>query len=318
LQENRKGPDTTNLLYTQADAIRRETFGGHLLDPKHGDVIFRFPETAQQGLEGEKTLFASSDLLVRFSPYFRRCTLSPHLNSQIVLQGEFADSAPQSLEFQVKYDYETNTNVPALRVKVLEIYNLKSCKSLIGSGNRKVISVNNARFTDYHNILYYIYTGTLNLRFNTQLPYKEGMYNDPTGRPISSRDSGVGYGWEVIHNFPRQANPNEIYRLSGIMGLSELQTRAYHYLMSTCSVDNIFDRLFDPYCKSATHAPVRGVYRDFLARNWNDIRSSGQWATLLRRYRATQRDDEAEYLLEAICEILNAVSWDLKSQFLKH
>src|SRR5271156_5956868 len=104
-----------------------------------------------------------------------------HTRLTVVLGGEFAESTPQSLEFQVKYDYDTNTNVPALRVKVLEIYSLKSCKSLIGSGNRKVISVNNARFTDYHNILYYIYTGTLNLRFNTQLPYKEGLYNDPTG-----------------------------------------------------------------------------------------------------------------------------------------
>ena len=96
------------------------------------------------------------------------------------------------------------------------------------------------------------------------------------------------------------------------MGLSELQTRAYHYLMSTCSVDNIFDRYFDPYTKSPTHASIRSIYQQFLARNWDKIRTSGQWAQLLRRYRATQSNDEAEYLLELMCEILNAVTWDPK------
>ena len=150
--------------------------------------------------------------------------------------------------------------------------------------------------------MYYIYTGSLNLRYPP---------SNAKERPISS--AGTYTGWDTVTAaFPRSANVNEIYRLAGIMGLSELQTRAYHYLMSTCSVDNIFDRLFDPYCKVTTHAPVRGVYQQFLAKNWDQVRSSGQWANLLRRYRATQRDDEAEYLLEAMCEILNAVTWDHK------
>jgi hypothetical protein len=255
----------------------------------------------------------------------------------LVLHGEFRESTPQSLEFHVNYDTDPNTNIPALRVKYLEIYNLNSVQALL-SGNRKVIPVHNARFTDYHNILYYIYTGQLNLRYPPSGTYKD------SSRPTSAITSGLGLqnplqssmqasmttttittttsysaynSWEVSISFPRAANPNEIYRLAGMMGLAELQARAYHYLMSTTSVDNIFDRYFDPYCKAASHAPVRGIYQQFLARNWDKIRTSGQWAALLRRYRATQRDDEAEYLLEVMCEILNAVTWDPKiSNFL--
>jgi hypothetical protein len=220
-----------------------------------------------------------------------------------VLLGEFLESTPQSLEFQVKYDTDPNTNIPALRVKVLEFYSDLNPFQTLASGNRKVITINSARFTDYHNILYYIYTGSLNLRFPSA--------NTKDLRPMSA---GTVYGGA---GFPRPANVNEIYRLAGMMNLTELQTRAYHYLMSTCSVDNIFDRLFDPYCKHSTHAPVRSVYQHFLARNWDKVRSSGQWGNLLRRYRSTQRDDEAEYLLEAMCEILNAVTWDHKlSNFL--
>jgi hypothetical protein len=236
--------------------------------------------------------------------------LSHNQFNKLVLHGEFRESAPQSLEFHVKYDTDPNTNIPALRVKYLEFYdNLNSVKALL-SGNRKVIPVQNARFTDYHNILYYIYTGSLNLRFPPST--KEA-------RPLSGGGVTNGaFGWEAVATFPRAANPNEIYRLAGMMGLVELQTRAYHYLMSTCSVDNIFDRLFDPYCKAVAHAPVRTVYQQYLARNWEQVRSSGQWVTLLKRYRATQREDEADYLLEAMCEILNAVTWDHKlSHFLK-
>ena len=171
------------------------------------------------------------------------------------------------------------------------------------SGNRKVVQITSAGFTDYHNILYYIYTGSLNLRYPP---------SNAQNRPLSS--AGAYAGWDAVTTvaFPRSANANEIYRLAGIMGLKDLQTRAYHYLMSTCSVDNIFDRLFDPYCKTSTHAPVRGVYQQYLAKNWDKIRSSGQWANLLKRYRSTKQEDEAEYLLQAICDILNAATWDHK------
>jgi len=247
-----------------------------------------------------------------------------------VLHGEFRESTPQSLEFHVNYDTDPTTNIPALRVKILEIYNLNPVKALL-SGNRKVIPVHNARFTDYHNILYYIYTGQLNLRFPPS--GKDG--SRPTSAMTRLGDSVVGSAggisttlttsttyttastfqynsWELTPAFPRAANPNEIYRLAGMMGLSELQTRSYHYLMSTCSVDNIFDRYFDPYCKSPTHASIRNIYQQFLARNWDKIRTSGQWAQLLRRYRATQSNEEADYLLELMCEILNAVTWDPK------
>jgi len=262
---------TRPLAITPTDFIRREVMGSQLLDPRHGDVIFRFPEAqVQQNME-EKTLFASSDLLCRFSAYFKQ-----------LLHGDFRESSPESLEFHVKYDTDPATNLPALRALL--------------SGNRKVIPVHNARFTDYHNILYYIYTGSLNLRY-----------------PKDARPPTPLTTWETTPAFPRPANPNEIYRLAGIMGLGELQGRAYHYLSSTCSVDNIFDRLFDPYCKAPTHAPVRGVYQQFLARNWETVRAQGQWHALLRRYRSTQREDEADHLLDTMVSILNSVTWDPKA-----
>jgi len=264
---------TRPMAITPTDSIRREVTGAQLLDARHGDIIFRFPEPGQPNIE-EKTLFASSDLLCKFSAYFKQ-----------LLHGDFRESSPESLEFHVKYDTDPTTNLPALRALL--------------SGNRKVIPVLNARFTDYHNILYYIYTGSLNLRYPKDGP-----------RPATPLNT-----WDTAPGFPRPANPNEIYRLAGVMGLMELQGRAHHYLSSTCSVDNIFDRLFDPYCKAPTHAPVRSVYQKFLARNWEVVRASGQWHALLRRYRSTQREDEAEHLLETMVSILNSVTWDPKAQF---
>jgi len=70
-----KRPESS-VLVSQTDIIRREAFGARLLDPRHGDIIFRFPETGSPGHE-EKTLFANSDLLVRFSSWFKQCTTLP-------------------------------------------------------------------------------------------------------------------------------------------------------------------------------------------------------------------------------------------------
>jgi len=57
----------------KTDAFRRQTLGARLLDPKHGDVIIRFPETIQTNSE-EKALFAESEILCAFSAYFKNCT----------------------------------------------------------------------------------------------------------------------------------------------------------------------------------------------------------------------------------------------------
>jgi hypothetical protein len=61
----------------QTDAIRREAFGARLLDPKHGDVVIRFPETVQALDREEKCLFAASEILCAFSPYFKNCMFPP-------------------------------------------------------------------------------------------------------------------------------------------------------------------------------------------------------------------------------------------------
>lgn len=76
-----KRPESS-MMVSQADIIRREAFGARLLDPRHGDIIFRFPETGSPGHE-EKTLFASSDLLIRFSSWFKQCTIPETPNHQI-------------------------------------------------------------------------------------------------------------------------------------------------------------------------------------------------------------------------------------------
>jgi len=175
-----------------------------------------------------------SHLLISFvvSPCTSNNVRPSNIMLTLVLHGDFRESSPESLEFHVKYDTDPNTNLPALRVKYLEFYPLKPIKALL-SGNRKVIPVHNARFTDYHNILYYIYTGSLNLRY----PAKDVRPNTP-----------LGSQWDNAPSFPRPANPNEIYRLAGIMGLGELQGRSYHYLSYNFYVDNNLVRLFYQYC----------------------------------------------------------------------
>jgi len=98
-QEHRRRPDAY-VTVNQTDQIRRESFGARLLDPRHGDIIFRFPEIVQGNPE-EKTLFASSDLLCRFSPYFKQCTL-------------FHDLAKSSVAWRIFGKHATEFRIPSL------------------------------------------------------------------------------------------------------------------------------------------------------------------------------------------------------------
>ena len=110
----------------QNDAIRREAFGARLLDPKHGDVIIRFPETVQALDREEKCLFAASEILCAFSPYFKNCTPSSpfvlfavfgiFVESMLisVLLGDYKEGSYQNVQYSVAYDGDVNFS--ALRV----------------------------------------------------------------------------------------------------------------------------------------------------------------------------------------------------------
>jgi hypothetical protein len=47
-----------------------------------------------------------------------------------VLLGEFRESLPQSLDFQVNYDSDLNLNIPGLRVKYHELHRSNLVKVL--------------------------------------------------------------------------------------------------------------------------------------------------------------------------------------------
>ena len=115
---------------------------------------------------------------------------------------------------------------------------------------RAIISVDNVDSTTMHNILYYLYTGCVNLHFS------------------DDKDCPVGY--------PAAADPFLLYRAANMYMLEELENRCYLYLCSTCTPENLIERLFDnPEC--VHHDRIRNMYVEYLTKNFESIKTTKEW-----------------------------------------
>lgn len=115
---------------------------------------------------------------------------------------------------------------------------------------REIISIDDVDPTTMHNILYYLYTGCVNLHF-----FGDGKY--PAG-------------------YPKVADPFLLYRAANMYLLEELENRCYHYLCSTCTPENVIERLFNnPEC--AYHDRIRSMYLEYLKKNFESVKATKQW-----------------------------------------
>jgi BTB/POZ domain len=118
---------------------------------------------------------------------------------------------------------------------------------------RMIIYVDNTDFTTMHNILYFLYTGSVNLH-NPET--WEGMFSYPNG-------------------YPGEADAFALFRAANMYLLDDLESRCFHYLVATCTVENICTRLFSPDCRP--YEALTNAYRKYLIKNYNAVRSSKEW-----------------------------------------
>jgi hypothetical protein len=115
---------------------------------------------------------------------------------------------------------------------------------------RTIISVDDVDYTTMHNVLYYLYTGCVNLHFSAHK-------NHPVG-------------------YPNAVDPFLLYRAANMYMLEELENRCCYYLRSTCTPENLIERLFDnPEC--VHHDRIRNIYLEYLNKNFESIKATKQW-----------------------------------------
>jgi len=128
---------------------------------------------------------------------------------------------------------------------------------------RTIIYVDDVDFDTMHNLLSYLCTGCVNMHYDSQSSVPPGVDDD---------DADLAY--------PERADAFLLYRAANMYMVEELENRCYHYLRSTCTQENIIERMFDtPEC--AHHDRIRNMYLEYVNENFETIKTTKEWEEML-------------------------------------
>jgi len=135
------------------------------------------------------------------------------------------------------------------------------------SDKRQVIDMtdpeNEIDFTTLHNILYFLYTGTVNL--HVPLREQTDEYHLPEG-------------------YPEAPDPYALYRSSDKFLLDDLTQRCYTHLKHGVTHENVAERLFH---KDTRHyEDLKVLYLNYVISNYDNVKKTEGWK------RAVSYDDE--------------------------
>jgi len=120
---------------------------------------------------------------------------------------------------------------------------------------RDILHVDGFHFVTLHNLLYFLYTGYVNMHFN-------------------------GPGFDFPDGYPElEVSPFELYRLADMYMVQALVDRCFRFLVHTNSAENISRRLFNIQCEP--YQDLRKVYMDFLIANHSKVITTDAWKETL-------------------------------------
>jgi hypothetical protein len=108
-------------------------------------------------------------------------------------------------------------------------------------------------FATLHNILYYIYTGTVNLHVR------------------SKKDVKI----PVPEGYPEEPDPYRLYRNADKFLLPSLKGHCYKYLKYGLTPENVADRLFHEECEH--HEALQTLYLEYAIANFGKVKITEGW-----------------------------------------
>ena len=141
---------------------------------------------------------------------------------------------------------------------------------------RTILYIDDVDFVTMHNILYFLYTGCVNLHHDSAL-----LPEHPAG-------------------YPPPVDATALYHAANMYLLEPLEERCYRYLASTCMVSNICERLFSSICK--VHEKLKNKYFEYLVQNYDEVKMSQEWKDTILHI-SDCSPEEASYQLDVLLEI---------------
>jgi BTB/POZ domain len=119
---------------------------------------------------------------------------------------------------------------------------------------RIILHIDDIDFVPFHNLLYFLYTGHVNLHKGTSLPkFPEG--------------------------YPEMPDPFDLFRLADMYIAPALAERCFRYLIHTNTPENICGRLFNILCEP--YQNLREEYIKFLLDNYTTVIATVGWKDVL-------------------------------------
>lgn len=107
------------------------------------------------------------------------------------------------------------------------------------------MKVDDFNYGTMHNLLYFLYTGRVNLHFGTAKAQLQPYY-------------------------PTNADGFELYRAADFYGIQTLQNRCFRFLMQTRTTDNLCRRLFVIKCEP--YKELQQNYISFVLKDYEEIK----------------------------------------------
>src|SRR5579862_2349124 len=116
-------------------------------------------------------------------------------------------------------------------------------------------------FETLHNILYYLYTGCVNLHVGAR-DYPNGVTSHPPG-------------------FPPSPCPFTLYKNAKKYCIEPLSEFCLKYLKESLTCYNVVDRLFDDNCELKFHEELLSFYENYLLEHYHEVKEVSDWEGVL-------------------------------------
>jgi hypothetical protein len=202
------------------------SFATHLQVPTGGDVVFRVQDSTKQS---PQNLYAYGSILSGNSEYF--AARNKHLLARLTSLG-------------LKPEWRGKDPAPESQSDNQQLIDLDE-------------EIDDMDFVTLHNILYYIYTGCVNLHYNNDY--------------LKSHDLPKGY--------PAEPDPVRLYRNADKYLLPDLKVRCCNHIRLTLTPENVAEKLFST--DGQHHQELQNIFLAYLLEHFEKVRVTEGWEKAL-------------------------------------
>lgn len=153
--------------------------------------------------------------------------------------------------------------------------------------NRTIIEVQDMNFNTLHNLLYFLYTGYVNLHY-------------PSPNDYSAQFKVPGY--------PEPVEPFEMYRAADMYLVAPLVERCLLYMLDSDNISNNVARAFD--IASEPYEDLREGLVTYLAKRYDEVKGTREWKEAILAMNDSP-PEELKYQTKILLQITNRLRGEL-------